>query len=186
MILCHFWCTLILFICIGLTYSCLLPSLACQKKNFWNLLNSITMAYPRSMLGYRLLSQSFTNMKKIGYRPFASSSNTSGLQLFMDQNGLTNLEYSWPKFTWSNKRHGLDNILERLDRGFANSHGPFYFIMPRFFTCLYIPQITHLSSWIHLELVMLWSFLNIKNSGLEIQLIYLWLKKLGIEMQMVL
>ncbi|XP_028058205.1 uncharacterized protein LOC114262062 [Camellia sinensis] len=38
----------------------------------------------------------------------------------MDECHLTDLGFSGPKFTWTNGRHGLANIKERLDRALCN------------------------------------------------------------------
>lgn len=64
----------------------------------------------------------------MGGNSFASSSSPSRLQLFMDQNGLADLGYSSPKFTWSNKILGWGKIRVRLDRGIANSQRTLHFL----------------------------------------------------------
>lgn len=56
---------------------------------------------------------------KLGRRPVASSSN-NGLWNLIQQCGFIDLGFQGKAFTWTNKRVGLDNIQERLDRGFAN------------------------------------------------------------------
>ncbi|KAI3893640.1 hypothetical protein MKX03_006218, partial [Papaver bracteatum] len=43
------------------------------------------------------------------------------LQNVMNQNGLIDLGAHGPKWTWNNKRVGMDNIKERLDMVMANS-----------------------------------------------------------------
>lgn len=48
---------------------------------------------------------------------------------FMLSNGMVDLGFSGPKFTWSNKRSGATLILECLDRGIAN--GDWRILFPR-------------------------------------------------------
>ena len=38
----------------------------------------------------------------------------------IDKNGLIDLQFSGNPFTWSNRREGLANIKERLDKAFEN------------------------------------------------------------------
>lgn len=38
----------------------------------------------------------------------------------MEDHGLMDLGFEGHPFTWNNKRGGLENIQERLDRGIAN------------------------------------------------------------------
>lgn len=39
----------------------------------------------------------------------------------INDSGLIDLGFEGPAFTWNNRRGGMANIQERLDRGFANS-----------------------------------------------------------------
>ena len=59
-------------------------------------------------------------------RPIAGSSS-GGLQSVIKENGLIDMMFSGNRFTWSNKREGLANIKERLDRAFANDKWRFLF-----------------------------------------------------------
>ena len=59
-------------------------------------------------------------------RPIAGSSS-GGLQSVIKENGLIDMMFSGNPFTWSNKREGLANIKERLDRAFANDKWRFLF-----------------------------------------------------------
>lgn len=79
------------------------------------------MSYSGPMLEIGYFKSILHQSEKMGGKSFASSSNPSGLQLFMDQNALADLGYSSPKFTWSNKRLGRGEIRKRMDRGIANS-----------------------------------------------------------------
>lgn len=97
------------------------PAQYSKKSSFWNMLNIITHSYPGPILGIGDFNSILSQHEKIGGKPFASPSQPSGLQLFMNHNGLADLGYYGPKFTWSNKRHGNMHIHERLDRGIANS-----------------------------------------------------------------
>ncbi|KAG8372343.1 hypothetical protein BUALT_Bualt12G0056200 [Buddleja alternifolia] len=61
----------------------------------------------------------FCPTDKKGGRLFASSSN-GGLQNLIDDIGLFDLGFTGYQFTWNNKRDGLANIQQRLDRGLVN------------------------------------------------------------------
>lgn len=61
-----------------------------------------------------------SHTKKLNGKIFACSSNQNGLRPFMDNNGLVDVGFNGWKFTWTNNRHGLVYIRERVDRGVAN------------------------------------------------------------------
>ncbi|KAL0014567.1 hypothetical protein SO802_001636 [Lithocarpus litseifolius] len=63
---------------------------------------------------------------KLGGRPVAESFSR-GPQLVIEENGIIDMMFSGNPFTWSNKREGLANIKERLDRAFANDRWRFLF-----------------------------------------------------------
>nr|POE60445.1 hypothetical protein CFP56_55250 [Quercus suber] len=63
-----------------------------------------------------------TQANKKGGKPVANSSS-GGPNEVIDKSGLINLQFSSNPFTWSNRREGLANIKERLDRAFANDKG---------------------------------------------------------------
>lgn len=56
---------------------------------------------------------------KLGGRPVVSSS-TKGFRQFVEDMALIDMGFVNSKFTWNNRREGVANIQERLDRGFAN------------------------------------------------------------------
>lgn len=57
---------------------------------------------------------------KRGDKP-ASSSSRGGLQKMVDEYGLIDMGFQGNAFTWNNRRSGMANIQERLDRDFANA-----------------------------------------------------------------
>lgn len=57
---------------------------------------------------------------KIGGQVVARSSN-GGLRRVINNYGLIDVGFVGHAFTWSNRRGGLANIQEQLDRGFANA-----------------------------------------------------------------
>lgn len=57
--------------------------------------------------------------KVVGRKP--TSTQIEELRNVMNQNGLVDLGAHGPKWTWNNKRVGLENIKERLDRVMANT-----------------------------------------------------------------
>ena len=61
----------------------------------------------------------FSQADKKGGKLVANPSS-GGLNEVIDKSGLINLQFSCNPFTWSNRREGLANIKERLDRAFAN------------------------------------------------------------------
>jgi hypothetical protein len=94
------------------------PSTWTNKIGFWDSVSKIGDSFvgPWMMLGdfNAILSQS----DKLGGRSFASSSSAPFFN-FVHTNALVDLGYEGNPFTWTNKRHGLANIKERLDRCFA-------------------------------------------------------------------
>lgn len=55
----------------------------------------------------------------MGGNPIVFSSN-GGLRRVIDDHDLIDLVFEGSPYTWTNKRGGLANIQERLDRGYAN------------------------------------------------------------------
>ncbi|XP_028121413.1 uncharacterized protein LOC114318678 [Camellia sinensis] len=60
-----------------------------------------------------------SNAEKQGGAPSTQRRLSQFIQV-MDEFHLTNLGFSGPKFTWTNGRHGLANIKERLDKALCN------------------------------------------------------------------
>lgn len=60
-----------------------------------------------------------TSADKMGGQAVAGSSS-GGLRRIIDENGLIDMGFDGYAFTWNNKRSGVANIQERLDRGFGN------------------------------------------------------------------
>ncbi|KAG6663057.1 hypothetical protein CIPAW_03G284300 [Carya illinoinensis] len=65
----------------------------------------------------------------------------------MNHNGLADLGYSGPKFTWTNKRYGLMHIRERLDKGIAN---PMWTTLFPYATIIHLP----INSFDHAHLLL--------------------------------
>lgn len=63
---------------------------------------------------------------KLGGKLVASSRN-GGLRRIMDDHDLIDLGFIGHAITWNNKRGGMANIQERLDRGIANVEWKFLF-----------------------------------------------------------
>lgn len=61
-----------------------------------------------------------SSVDKIGGKAVASSSR-GGFRKVVNDNSLIDLGFDGHPFTWNNKRGGLDNIQERLDRVMANA-----------------------------------------------------------------
>lgn len=59
-----------------------------------------------------------SSVDKLGGKVVASSRN-GGLRRIMEDHGLIDLRFEGHAYTWNNKRRGLANIQERLDRGIA-------------------------------------------------------------------
>lgn len=96
------------------------PPTYSMRRAFWDSLDEIGSSFngPWMMIGdFNVVLHS---ADKIGGQPVASSNN-GGLHIVINNNGLIDMGYEGYAFTWNNKRSGLANIQERLDRGFANS-----------------------------------------------------------------
>lgn len=96
------------------------PAQNLKNNLFWDKLNTITEAYPSPMLVIRDFNSVLNQFENIGDKPVANPSTPTGLQLYMDNQGLIDLGFSGPKFSWSNNRHGSHNNMKRLDRGIMN------------------------------------------------------------------
>lgn len=91
------------------------PLIPTQRQCFWNSLDSMGQSHvgPWLVIGdfYTVLSC----LDKLGGKSVASSSN-GVLRRVMDDHGLIYLGFIGHAFTWNNRRGGLANIQERLDR----------------------------------------------------------------------
>lgn len=90
-----------------------------RRGSFWEDLGDIgnQFAGPWCLIGEFNAVLSSTN--KLGGNAVASSSR-GGFRRLINENGLIDLGFEGHAFTWNNRRGGLANIQERLDRGFAN------------------------------------------------------------------
>lgn len=95
------------------------PTVASQKAQFWDSLMAIEKAWngPWCILGD--FNSILDQKDKCGGRLVAQSSSTS-FRGFVQDSGLIDIDFSSNQYTWNNKRCGLSNIQERLDRGFMN------------------------------------------------------------------
>ncbi|GLT54477.1 hypothetical protein SLA2020_276710 [Shorea laevis] len=75
---------------------------------------------------------------KVGGRVFVTTSSDPFFN-FVHSNGLVDLGFVGNPYTWSNKRQGLANIKERLDRSFANQE--WIHLFPEAKVC-HLPAIT--------------------------------------------
>lgn len=90
-----------------------------QRQLFWDDLSTIGNSFAGAWLVIGDFNVVLSSADKIGGRPVASSSS-GGFQKMINDKGLIDLGFEGHAYTWSNKRSGLANIQERLDRGFAN------------------------------------------------------------------
>ena len=67
-----------------------------------------------------------------------SGSSVNFLKDFTSNTGAIDLGFTRPSFTWSNKREGLANIKERLDRCLCNQEWNYFSPKPKSSTCVII------------------------------------------------
>lgn len=101
------------------------PSLI-QSRQFWDTLDSLGNAHTRAWMLIGDFNSLVSSADKLGGKTVASSSN-GGLRRLMDDFALIDLGFVGHAFTWNNKRRGLANIQEKLDRGMANEEWKFKF-----------------------------------------------------------
>lgn len=95
------------------------PSVWTQKEWFWDQLRLLGTQSQDPWVCLGDLNDVLKQREKRGGRDVRASSSR-GLAHFMESCGMVDLGFSGCNFTWSNKRPGLANIRERIDRGIAN------------------------------------------------------------------
>jgi hypothetical protein len=95
------------------------PSSWTEKLGFWESITQIGESFTGPWMIMGDLNAILSQADKKGGRTFVSSS-TDPFFNFVHSNGLVDLGFVGNPYTWSNKRLGLANIKERLDRSFAN------------------------------------------------------------------
>jgi hypothetical protein len=88
-------------------------------KRFWALMKDLILSFPGPWLLIGDLNSICYSEDKQGGR-VGGSSSSNWLKDFVTSTGAIDLGFNGPRFTWSNKRVGLANIKERLDRGFCD------------------------------------------------------------------
>ncbi|XP_012843184.1 PREDICTED: uncharacterized protein LOC105963337 [Erythranthe guttata] len=96
------------------------PCYPTGKSSFWTSLKTISNTFDRPWLLMGDFNVVTSQNERKGGNPFASSSKNNLLSSF-DDLGLIDLGFHGQPFTWNNKRGGLKNIQQRIDRGVANS-----------------------------------------------------------------
>lgn len=91
-----------------------------KKARFWNCINDLHVSSPSPWLIMGDFNSIISQTEKVGGLPFASSSSHD-LASELNNLGLIDLGFNGNPFTWNNKRTGLRNIQQRIDRGVANS-----------------------------------------------------------------
>ncbi|KAG8374862.1 hypothetical protein BUALT_Bualt10G0039700 [Buddleja alternifolia] len=95
-------------------------ALNAAKYSFWDSVTEISLSVDEPWIVISDFNSIFSPSEKRGGRPFSSSSHGS-LQSVVDDIGLFDLGFTGYQFTWGNKRDGLANIQQRLDRGLVNA-----------------------------------------------------------------
>ncbi|KAL3641647.1 hypothetical protein CASFOL_012462 [Castilleja foliolosa] len=91
-----------------------------QKALFWSDIGQLSIPDSSGWLMMGDFNSILSQSEKKGGSPFACSS-THNLSNELNSLNLVDLGFSGHPFTWSNKRAGIDNIQQRLDRGVANT-----------------------------------------------------------------
>ena len=102
------------------------PSIYSEKCQFWESISKMGEVFNGAWLCKGDFNQVWSQADKLGGRLVANSS-CGGPRSVIEENGLIDMMFSGNPFTWSNKRVGLANIKERLDRAFANDRWRFLF-----------------------------------------------------------
>ena len=97
-----------------------------NRGPFWEAVEKVGEAFGGGWLCVGDFNHVFSQANKKGGRPVAGSSSERP-NAVIDKNGLIDLNFSGNPYTWSNRREGLANVKERLDRAFANERWRFMF-----------------------------------------------------------
>jgi hypothetical protein len=89
------------------------------RKKFWVLMKDLISSFSGPWLIIGDLNSLCSNIDKKGGR-LGGNSDSNWLNDFVANSGAIDLGFYGPQFTWSNKREGLANIKERLDRGLCD------------------------------------------------------------------
>ena len=90
-----------------------------NRGPFWEAVEKVGEAFGGSWLCIRDFNHVFSQVDKKGGKPVASSSS-GGPNDVIEKNWLIDINFLGNPYTWSNGREGLENMIERLDRAFAN------------------------------------------------------------------
>lgn len=95
------------------------PPIPMHIPHFWDSLDSVGIAHDGPWLVIGDFNIVINSSDKRGGNSIASSGN-GGLRRVINDHGMIDLGFVGCPYTWNNKRGGLANIQERLDRGYAN------------------------------------------------------------------
>lgn len=95
------------------------PPLPHYRYQFWEDLDRIRNSFDGAWMVIGDFNAVLSSEDKVGGKLVASSSY-GGFKKMINDNGLIDLGFEGYAFTWNNRRGGLANIQERLDRGFSN------------------------------------------------------------------
>ena len=102
------------------------PPIYSEKCQFWDSISKMGEVFNGAWLCMGDFNQVWSQAEKLGGRLIADSSS-GGPRSVIEENWFIDMMFSGNPFTWSNKREGLANIKERLDRAFANNRRRFLF-----------------------------------------------------------
>lgn len=95
--------------------TCYCPAARNEKGDFWNMLCLLIKEGSTNWACIGDFNEVLTQVERQGGHPVTSSKNFL-LQLFLDEVQGVDIGFTGNKYTWCNKRGGLANIRERLDR----------------------------------------------------------------------
>uniref|UniRef100_A0A2N9ET81 Reverse transcriptase domain-containing protein n=2 Tax=Fagus sylvatica TaxID=28930 RepID=A0A2N9ET81_FAGSY len=90
-----------------------------HRKNFWSFLKDLIGSYSGPWLIIGDLNSIYSSEDKRG-GSLRGSCSTNWFSDFVAETGALDLGFNGPHFTWSNKREGLANVKERLDRALCD------------------------------------------------------------------